>query len=131
VSWLCPSGRTEKERKRRRIVVEHWTQLLQNEAVQESGRLESITLGERSVILGMGTNDVELLDSMKNLGLLQDVKEMVDEMDKDGFVCLPELRRLGYCGQLEQHPERVIKSVFYERSSAGLGSWFSSLDPFS
>lgn len=126
LSWLCPSGRTAEERKRRRIAVEYWTWLLKNEAVQEARRLE-----DSSVILGMEVGDVELLESMDNLGLLQDVKDMVEEMDKDGFVCLPELRRLGYCGQLEQHPERVLKSVFYKRSSGGSRSWFSSLDPFS
>lgn len=79
-------------------------------------------------ILGVRAGDEELLASLKNLSLLQDVIDMVTEMDADDFVCLSSLRRLACGRHLEQSPEKEISSIFYVEppQPAGLTSWLSS-----
>ncbi|KAK3819426.1 MAG: hypothetical protein JOS17DRAFT_756413 [Linnemannia elongata] len=129
ITWLCPSGRTAEERAKRWSIAEGWTQQLGEAAILEERRLNNRT-GAHSIILGEGAEDVELMDSMKNLGLLQDVKDMLQEMNKEDFVCLPDLRLFGCCGQLEQSPERVFRSVLAHEPPAESRSWFSGWSPF-
>ncbi|KAG0315699.1 hypothetical protein BGZ97_007933 [Linnemannia gamsii] len=110
LNWLCRSGRTEEHRARRREIVEGWTSRLEEEAVMEITRLAK---SEGNEVLGVGDGDGGLLVSMRNLGMLQDVKDMVVEMDTDEFVCLPELQQLACGNHLEQRPEKEIRSLFY------------------
>ncbi|KAG0070604.1 hypothetical protein BGZ89_000236 [Linnemannia elongata] len=129
LSWLCPSGRTVEERAKRRSIVEGWDQLLREETVLEEGRLNNST-SAHNMILGDGAEDVELMDKMKNLGLLRDVKDMLEEMNREDFVCLPDLRRLSCCGEFEQSPERALRSVFVEKPPAESRSFFSGWSLF-
>ncbi|KAF9097521.1 hypothetical protein BGX23_008599 [Mortierella sp. AD031] len=112
LNWLCASGRTTAHRARRRAIVDGWASRLEEEAVLEAARLESNTTATND-LLGKGADNLELMAGLKSLGLLQDVKDMVEEMDTDGFVCLPELRQVACGYHLEQSPEKEMRSVFY------------------
>ncbi|KAF9906079.1 hypothetical protein EC991_001087 [Linnemannia zychae] len=97
-------------------IADGWTQRMEDETALDARRLESRSTEMEMTILGDGVDDVELMDSLKNLGLLVDVKEMVKEMIDPEFVCLPELRRLACGRHLEQSPEKEISSVFHDTS---------------
>lgn len=116
LNWLCRSGRTVEDRNERRRIIDKWTNFLELEAVKEGARLKTDT-GTNYVqgtaaapVRGQG---VELMTGLQKLGLLQDVRDMVLEMDGDDFVCLPELYQLAVGRvHLEQAPEKEIRSTF-------------------
>ncbi|KAG0271573.1 hypothetical protein BGZ95_000611 [Linnemannia exigua] len=115
VNWMCRYGRTEQHRERRREMVETWSSgKLKAEIVLEQSRKEDMRTVSATLdgtLLGARVwEDDELLNSLKNLGLLQDVVDMVEEMDTDKFVCLPALRRLAFGHHLEQSPEKELGS---------------------
>ena len=124
LNWLCRSGRTAEHRDQRRAIVNRRADLVLFESWVESDRLSNTTLGTE--ILGTGAQDNELMAGLKNLGLMQDVKDMVAEMDTDDFVLLPELRQLACGRHLEQSPEKEMRSIFYVKPT-NLSSWISSL----
>ena len=64
-------------------------------------------------ILCADNADEELVASLRILGLLQEVKEKLVEMDTDEFVCLPELRWLAYGHHLAQPTEKEFQSLYY------------------
>ncbi|KAK3819403.1 MAG: hypothetical protein JOS17DRAFT_794058 [Linnemannia elongata] len=125
LNWLCRSGRAEEHRARRRAIVEDW-----KESCKREGDWESLHLwkdaGVPMDILGSGRDDVELMKSLKNQGLLQDVVDVVKEMDTDEFDCLPELRQLACGRHLEQTPEKEMRSIFHSGPSGLIGGWLSS-----
>ncbi|KAF9278928.1 hypothetical protein BGZ88_000274 [Linnemannia elongata] len=115
LNWLCRSGRIVEDRNERRRIVDGWTVLLERETVKEGARLETDTGANcvRRAAAAARGDDVELMTGLQKLGLLQDVRDMVLEMDGDNFVCLPELYQLAV-GQfhLEQTPEKEMRSTF-------------------
>ncbi|KAG0217429.1 hypothetical protein BGX33_010614 [Mortierella sp. NVP41] len=129
LNWLCASGRTTAHRARRRAIVDGWASRLEEEAVLEAARLESNTTATND-LLGKGADNLELMAGLKSLGLLQDVKDMVEEMDTDGFVCLPELRQVACGYHLEQSPEKEMRSQtpFPTSSSSSSGRPLSPLE---
>ncbi|KAF8929234.1 hypothetical protein BGZ47_001189 [Haplosporangium gracile] len=124
LNWLCRSGHTEEYRARRRAIVEDWKELCEREVDVESARLRNVA-GFPITMLGSGGSDVELMDSLENLGLFRDVVDVVKEMDTDEFDCLPELRQLACGRHLEQTPEKEMRSVFYSGPSGIVGEWLS------
>ncbi|KAG0378995.1 hypothetical protein BGX24_002084 [Mortierella sp. AD032] len=51
-----------------------------------------------------GTLESGLTKHLEKLGLLSDVKDMMDEMDVDGYCCLPELKLVSFGGEVAQAP---------------------------
>ncbi|KAF9118600.1 hypothetical protein BGX30_004461, partial [Mortierella sp. GBA39] len=119
LNWLCRSGRTEEHRERRRAIVNDWKESYEREADVESVRLLGVA-GFSIILLGSGRTDLELMESLKNQGLLRDVVDAVKEMDTDEFDCLPELRRLACGRHLDQTPEKEMRSVFHPGGPSGL-----------
>ena len=116
LNWLCRSGRTVEDRAERRRIVDRWTILLELEAVKEGARLKTDTgtnYVQGAAAAAVRGQDVELMTGLQKLGLLQDVRDMVLEMDGDDFVCLPELYQLAVGRlHLEQTPEKEMRSTF-------------------
>ncbi|KAF9334935.1 hypothetical protein BGZ91_010671 [Linnemannia elongata] len=122
LNWLCRSGRIVEDRNERRRIVDGWTILLEREAVKERARLETDTGASsvrRTAAAAARGDDVELMTGLQKLGLLQDVRDMVLEMDGDNFVCLPELYQLAV-GQfhLEQTPEKEMRTPLSTASTS-------------
>ncbi|KAK5829015.1 hypothetical protein F5H01DRAFT_329357 [Linnemannia elongata] len=125
LNWLCRSGRTEEHRARRRAIVEEWKEKCEREADLESMRLRGVAVSPK-LLLGSGHMEFELMERLKNQGLLRDVVDAVRDMDTDEFDCLPELRRLACGRHLEQTPEKEMRSVFHSGLSGFIGGWLSS-----
>ncbi|KAF9548677.1 hypothetical protein EC957_005916 [Mortierella hygrophila] len=127
LNWLCRSGRTVEGRNERRRTVDRWTTLLELEAVKERARLKTGT-GTNYVQGAVGGQDVELMTGLQKLGLLEDVRDMVLEMDGDDFVCLPELYQLAVGRpHLEQTPEKEM-SIPLSTTSTSIQTTLSPLD---
>ncbi|KAF9090542.1 hypothetical protein BGX29_011414 [Mortierella sp. GBA35] len=100
LNWFYDSGRTVESRKRRRAIVDSWSSDLQKEAELEVGRLSALTDdsdggGGYDLLAEPGFEDAQLMDQLRNLGLLLD--------------CLPSLQWLA-CGQiLERSPEEEVR----------------------
>ncbi|KAF9117946.1 hypothetical protein BGW39_001635, partial [Mortierella sp. 14UC] len=75
---------------------------------------------------GMDTAAEEVLANLASLGLLQDVKDMMDEMDKHDYVCLPSLQLLACGNYLAQRPEKEMWSQFYFEPPVFLGAFQST-----
>lgn len=115
LNWLCRSGRTVEHRYARGWVADGWKHMPALEAAKEEARLKNSSM-ETDQVLGAAAAkgpDGELIADLQNLGLLQDVKDMIFEMDRDDFVYLPELYQLA-AGRLhlEQTPEKEMRSIF-------------------
>ncbi|KAF9122819.1 hypothetical protein BGW39_009481 [Mortierella sp. 14UC] len=128
INWIVPSElRRDKNRKQRRQVVEQWRLDLETEQQLEAMRLTSASQEppsnghslrqqqqEKDVEeLGLGSRRYEELeDSLAGLGLLSEVKKVVELMDSPGFRCFPSLERLSFGFAFEQRPADEIKRVF-------------------
>ncbi|KAG9072938.1 hypothetical protein KI688_000719 [Linnemannia hyalina] len=128
LNWIAPSGRTDEHRENRRDVIDGWVVKLREEAMKEGSRQED-NAKIADEILGPRAGDEKLMGGLRNLGLLQDVVDMVTEMDTDGYSILPELYKVACGMHYEQNPEKEMRSLFYS-PPAGLTSrllnWVSS-----
>jgi hypothetical protein len=114
LNWLCRSGRNEEHRARRRQLVEGWTWRLEQEAALDMEREKNRTAEDSEVIGAEEDSDnLMMMKNLRNLGLLQDVKDVLLEMDRRNFEYLPELQEIACGDHLPQRPEKEIRSLFY------------------
>ncbi|KAG0283936.1 hypothetical protein BGZ97_008360, partial [Linnemannia gamsii] len=114
LNWLCRSGRNEEHRARRRQLVEGWTWRLEQEAALDMEREKNRTAEDSEVIGAEEDSDnLMMMKNLRNLGLLQDVKDVLLEMDRRNFEYLPELQEVACGDHLPQRPEKEIRSLFY------------------
>ncbi|KAF9929153.1 hypothetical protein FBU30_001830 [Linnemannia zychae] len=101
ISWMIPSGNTSYSKSDRSEVVLTWNQLLIRDKSQEAQRLSNFAGRD---LVGEMTNaslnakislESELVTSLADLGLLEDVKILTNQMNsKQGFVSWPKLKFL-------------------------------------
>ncbi|KAG0275010.1 hypothetical protein BGZ95_009267 [Linnemannia exigua] len=127
INWIVPSEiNRDKNRTQRRRVVEQWRQNLEAErqlevngaATSSPHRLFTDRQSQQHQSnvqdeLGLGNRRYEeLKDSLATLGLLSEVKRVVESMDLPEFRCFPSLERLSFGGAFEQRPVDEIKRIF-------------------
>ncbi|KAG0216134.1 hypothetical protein BGX33_000471 [Mortierella sp. NVP41] len=110
--WMTPAGNSRKERKRRQSVIATWGVKLEIEQTLEAERLQSGVAREPLLASDEIPTDAEILDQLKDLGRLSEVKAVLEAMDVDGFRCLKRLTQLSLGSALAQRPEEVIKRLF-------------------
>ncbi|KAF9900877.1 hypothetical protein EC991_006761 [Linnemannia zychae] len=116
LNWLLPGGRDLEEKKRRKEEVGEWQAWL-----EEEGQLELIRMshgaGEAPLLKSEDVPfDTKMYDQLKDLGLISEVKAMVEEMDKDGGPeYLTEFKELSFGLQLGQKPQATMNRVFPDR----------------
>ncbi|OAQ36855.1 hypothetical protein K457DRAFT_886258 [Linnemannia elongata AG-77] len=128
LNWLCRSGRSEEHRYRRRQLVDGWTWRLEQEAELDTERMKNRTVEDEDVLGVEGDYD-DLMSSIRHLGLLQDVKELLLEMDRGDFECLPELQVVACGNHLPRRPEREMGSLF-SMEPPGLVARLADWNPF-
>ncbi|KAF9902818.1 hypothetical protein EC991_004515 [Linnemannia zychae] len=100
INWMLPNGQTALSKSERGEVVLTWTQLLASDNAQEAKRVAS--LGGRDYLVELTASsstktrvDPQLLASLAYLGLLLDVKALVDQMNsKQGYISWPKIKFL-------------------------------------
>ncbi|KAH7059889.1 hypothetical protein BKA57DRAFT_19597 [Linnemannia elongata] len=106
LNWMIPSGQSEKFKAKRWEKMARWCTWREEEKRLETGR--DHRLDQRDTGKGLST----VQEQLKNLGLILDVMEMVKEMDREGFRCLPVLSRLCIGSEFEQTPAEEIRRIF-------------------
>ncbi|KAF9088171.1 hypothetical protein BGX23_007588 [Mortierella sp. AD031] len=118
LNCLVPSGRSSEEKKRRKEVVDGWQDWLDEEAQLEMERL-AFGAGEAPMLKStdeLVPFDTTIYDQLKDLGLLSEVKRMVQEMDSDNAgEYLAQFEELSFGLQLGQRPETTMNRVFPDR----------------
>lgn len=114
LNWLCRSGRNVENRARRRQLVDGWTWRLEQEAALDMERMKKRT-AEDKMIVGVEESFENLIMSLRYLGRLQDVKDVLLEMDRCDFEYLLELQVVACDNHLPQSPEKEIRALFYIR----------------
>ncbi|KAF9909544.1 hypothetical protein EC991_008369 [Linnemannia zychae] len=109
LNWIHSSGHDTKSRMKRRGVVAGWKSGIDTEKRTEMNRASVGPEGDQYwTPSAAGTIEPELTKQLEKLGLLSDVKEMVEEMDVDDFRCMPELELFSFGGELARSPEEFL-----------------------
>lgn len=116
LNWIIAEGNRPLNREKRRNVIAQWDDKLQIEERLETERLLTGAKFAKVLMLENGgyVSDVvgELADQLKNLGLLSEVKAMVEEMDQDGYRCFPVLDRVSFSWAITQRPVDALAYLF-------------------
>ncbi|KAG0294126.1 hypothetical protein BGZ96_001748 [Linnemannia gamsii] len=116
LNWIVAEGRTPQNRERRRNVIAQWDDKLQIEERLENERL---LLGAKfTEVLALENGDYVnkaeggLVEQLKNLGLLSEVKAVLEEMNRDGYRCFPVLDRVSFSSGITQRPVDALAYLF-------------------
>ncbi|KAG9073165.1 hypothetical protein KI688_000952 [Linnemannia hyalina] len=114
VNWMVPSGRTAEFRKKRRVMMAGW-ELIKKEqvALKDPAEITRLALMDKDV-LRWGELEIKTKRELWRLGLLLEVKKVLEQMDFDGFECWPLLHRVSLNGGFEQGPEACVKTLFVQ-----------------
>ncbi|KAG0277557.1 hypothetical protein BGZ95_005728 [Linnemannia exigua] len=112
LNWIHSSGHDAKSRAKRQGVVAGWERGIEMEKQTELDRASRVAAGAEEEMYWIpsvaGTLESGLTKLLENLGLLSDVKNMVDEMDVDGYCCLPVLKLVSFGSEVAQAPEDAL-----------------------
>ncbi|KAK3845637.1 MAG: hypothetical protein J3R72DRAFT_487336 [Linnemannia gamsii] len=126
LKWMVTNKHSFKDRKQRRKIVSEWVDLLVDDDKQEVLRIQThgqsgSSSSSSSAVpdkLEQDENDdnggmAQLKKELSHLGLLVDVKEMIEEMDSDEFECWKSLRKISLYrdGQVGLRPDQEIQRL--------------------
>ncbi|KAG0285936.1 hypothetical protein BGZ96_009883 [Linnemannia gamsii] len=118
LNWLLMGGRDSEEKQRRKEKMSEWQEWLDEEKQLELERL-AFGVGEAPILKSTDPSnpfDTKVYDQLKDLGLLSEVKAVVEEMDReDEPEYLAQFSELSFGLQLGQRPETIMNRVFPER----------------
>lgn len=114
VNWMVPTGRTAEFRKKRREMMAGW-ELIKKEqvALKDPAEITRLSLMDKDV-LRWGELDITKKRELWRLGLLLEVKKVLEQMESDGFECWPLLHRVSLNGGFEQSPEASVRNLFVQ-----------------
>ncbi|KAF9906067.1 hypothetical protein EC991_001075 [Linnemannia zychae] len=109
LNWMVPSGQSDKFRKLRRKKFER----LYRQHLEQFKQMQEQEQEQSSSPKGDCDHpDAELLYQLRNLGRIEDIKDMILKMDDKSYRALPSLEGLAFEHFLLEHPERVIRQLF-------------------
>ncbi|KAF9932517.1 hypothetical protein FBU30_007956 [Linnemannia zychae] len=118
LNWLVPSGRSPYEKRRRQEKMNEWKSWLEVEQILELERL-ALGAGMAPILKSTDTSvpfDTEIYKQLKDLGLLSEVKRVIQEMDQDNAKdYLTQFNELSFGFHLGQRPETTLNRVFPDR----------------
>jgi len=107
LNWMTPLGQSPKFRRKRQEVMAQWDSWLREEEELGMGRMRTSKRDS-----GIGCIDICLHDQLQDLGLLSAVKTTMEEIDKDGYRCWPEIQGVSLTGKFEQRPHDELQGIF-------------------
>lgn len=112
LNWMLPSGRKNKFKRQRRDEMKTWRMRR-----DEEDQREIMPSPQQQLPRIEKDSDSENWSQLRNLGLLLDVEEVVNEIDAGGFVPLPSLERLSFTLNIPEmkHPEEELKNICYKK----------------
>ncbi|KAF9097507.1 hypothetical protein BGX23_008585 [Mortierella sp. AD031] len=115
MNWMSPSGRDTWSRRKRQEVMAQWRHKEAEENRLEGARRKFGGV-RRAEPASNSTEDLAIAKELKNLGLLEDVRNMVKEMDSSSFVCLPDLQRISFEYPFDNLPRNELYRLFPKTS---------------
>ncbi|KAK3811588.1 MAG: hypothetical protein JOS17DRAFT_763035 [Linnemannia elongata] len=114
VNWMTPSGRTAEFQRKRRDMMAGW-ELIKKEqvALKDPAEITRLSLMDKDV-LRWGELETTMKRELWRLGLLLEVKKVLEQMDSDGAECWPLLHRVSLNGGFEQSPEACVRNLFVQ-----------------
>ncbi|KAG0278050.1 hypothetical protein BGZ95_004812 [Linnemannia exigua] len=97
LNWMVASGHSSKYRAERRSIAAGWAEQIMVEKRHEDRRMERAQNergGDESLNKMEESLEASLTRDLQLLGLVLDVKEVLDEMDEKGYRCWPVLQRV-------------------------------------
>ncbi|KAF9142848.1 hypothetical protein BGX30_002038 [Mortierella sp. GBA39] len=104
LSWVAPSGRQAADREKRRVAMEHWKSQLEREERAEA---------EATVTVEQPGQDSVLMEQLRDLGLLSEVKKTMEDIDSGEVICFPALEKVAFGLRLRRSPEREIQGLLF------------------
>lgn len=121
ISWITLAGsnrekhsvRLRQHSVQRKQAIAQWTQDLETERqLEEKYVLPTEPQHQPGQDQGNESEDEKLQESLQTLGLLSEVKKVIESMDSPEFRCFPSLERISFGGAFEQRPADEIERVF-------------------
>ncbi|KAG0322978.1 hypothetical protein BGZ97_001890 [Linnemannia gamsii] len=114
VNWMVPSGRTAEFRKKRRVMVAELALIKKEQlALKDPAEITRLSLMDKDV-LRWRELETTAKRELWRLGLLLEVKKVLEQMDTDDFECWPLLHRVSLNGGFEQGPEACMRNLFVQ-----------------
>ncbi|KAF9155948.1 hypothetical protein BG015_007979 [Linnemannia schmuckeri] len=122
LKWMVTNKHSFKDRRQRRKIIGEWEELLVEEEKQEmlliqthgqSGSRDDTNIATSVAGLKEDEGTTEVRKELDNLGLLVDVKAMMEEMDSDDFQCWKSLRKISLYrdGEVGLRPDQEIQRL--------------------
>lgn len=109
LNWIVPYGRSDKFKELRQQTIASWQSLRLVEDQCEKARQQQQDDGD-----GSGDNrcslDAEVRGQFRNLGLLLDIEETINEIDGGSLVPFPSLTGLSFIHPILLRPEKALNS---------------------
>ncbi|KAF9090548.1 hypothetical protein BGX29_011420 [Mortierella sp. GBA35] len=119
LKWMVTNKHSLMDRRQRRKYVGEWEELLVGEEKAEALRIQQSSgqaSDDRTVQggqSGLTDEDRQLRRELEHLGMLVDVKGMMEEMDSDDFQCWRSLRKISLYrdGEVGLRPDQEIQRL--------------------
>ncbi|KAF9909557.1 hypothetical protein EC991_008382 [Linnemannia zychae] len=115
LNWMVPSGRIAEFRSKRRGMVASWDTIRSEQLkLKDPAEITRLSLMDKDV-LRWGELETAAKRELWRLGLLLEVKLILDQMNTEEFECWPLLHKVSLNGGFEQEPEACVRNLFLKR----------------
>ncbi|KAF9929597.1 hypothetical protein FBU30_001438 [Linnemannia zychae] len=105
INWMIPSGRTDEFRTKRQGIMKNWSTIREEQLkLKEPSEITRLSLMDKDVIRWRDL-DTTAKRELWRLGLLLEVRKVVEQLDKDNIECWPLLYKVSLSGGFGQGPE--------------------------
>ncbi|KAK3838817.1 MAG: hypothetical protein J3R72DRAFT_525527 [Linnemannia gamsii] len=112
VNWMVPSGRTAKFKARRQKLTSSWNSTIRKEKLKLKDPAETtrLSLMDKDV-LHWSELEPMAKRALWRLGLLMEVKTVLEQIDTPDWECWPLLHKMSLNGGFEQHPQACVRNL--------------------
>ncbi|KAK3819338.1 MAG: hypothetical protein JOS17DRAFT_756226 [Linnemannia elongata] len=110
LNWILPSGRSDNFKELRQQEIASWQSLRLVEDQYDKAQQQQDD-GDGFGVNG-GSLDAKVRGQFRNLGLLMDVEETINEIDDGSLVPFPSLTGLSFTHPILQWPDKALDQLF-------------------
>ncbi|KAK3838816.1 MAG: hypothetical protein J3R72DRAFT_448380 [Linnemannia gamsii] len=112
-NWMVPSGRTAEFKVRRQMFTSFWDSTIQKEKLELKDPAETTRFSLMDkYVLHWSELEPTAKRALWQLGLLMEVKTVLEQMDTPDWECWPLLQKMSLNGGFEQDPEAYMRSLY-------------------
>ncbi|KAK3838819.1 MAG: hypothetical protein J3R72DRAFT_448388 [Linnemannia gamsii] len=124
VNWMVPSGHSAEFKTRRQTLISFWDSTIQEEKLKLKDPAETtrLSLMDKDV-LHWGELDTTAKRALWRLGLIMEVKTVLEQMNTPDWECWPRLHKVSLNGGFEQTPKACVRSLYPPPCRLILNEW--------